>query len=80
MGSPAVAAWIAQAAFWGFLLWGYACGELSLLRCAAFLMLWLAGLVGLPYAPYGAALFSPYVAVLDIALVFAVFKGDVRVT
>jgi hypothetical protein len=28
--------------------------------------------------PYGAALFSPAVAVLDIALVLILFKGDVR--
>jgi hypothetical protein len=36
--------------------------------------------VALPYASYGAALFSPYVATLDIVLVFLVFKGDVKLT
>jgi hypothetical protein len=80
MGSPAVAAWIAQATFWGVLLWGYVCGELSLRRVAVFLGLWLAGIVALPYASYGAALFSPYLATLDIVLVFVVFKGDVKLT
>jgi hypothetical protein len=36
----------------------------------------------LPYAPYAPAraMFSSYVAILDIALVFIIFKGDVRLT
>jgi hypothetical protein len=33
---------------------------------------------GLRFIPYGAGLFSSFVAVLDIALVFTIFKGDVR--
>jgi hypothetical protein len=45
----------------------------------AVLALWAAGLYGLPYIPYGAALFPPYVAFLDVALVLVIFKGDVRV-
>ena len=47
-----------------------------------FLLLWLVGLVGLPYAPYqpARAMFSSFVAILDIALVFTVFKGDVKLT
>ena len=46
-----------------------------------FLLLWVAGLYGLPFLfEYGDALFSPFVAVLDIALVFLIFKGDVRLT
>jgi hypothetical protein len=47
-------------------------------RIGLFLLLWLAGLIGLPYVPYGDALFSPFVGVLDIALVFVASKGDVR--
>jgi hypothetical protein len=43
-------------------------------------LLWLAGCFGLPYLPDGAAMFPPFVAVLDIALVFIIFKGDVRLT
>ena len=80
MGSPAVGRWIAQAVFWGCLTLGYVCDELSVGRSTVFLFLWLAGLLGLSYAPYGSALFSPYVAVLDIALVFLVVKGDVKLT
>jgi hypothetical protein len=51
--------------------WGPRCG-------AVFIALWLLGFVGRDYIPYGADLFGPYVALLDIVLVFIVFKGDVR--
>lgn len=82
MGSPAVAAWIAHLAFWALLVYGFVVQELNLKRLAMFLLLWLGGLVGLPYAPYEPArvMFSSFVAVLDIALVFTIFKGDVRLT
>ena len=80
MGSILVAAWIAQIAFWGLVLGGLISGDLSATRAAVFLILWLSALFGLPYLPNGAALFSPFVAALDIALVFIIFKGDVRLT
>jgi hypothetical protein len=80
MGSPAIAALFSQAAFWGLLLYGWACDGLSPRGLVVFLLLWLAGLIGLLYVPYGAALFSPFVGVLDIALVFVVAKGDVRIS
>jgi len=54
--------------------------ELDYKRVVAFLLVWTAALYGLPYLPYGGAMFSPAVAVLDIALVFLIFKGDVRLT
>jgi hypothetical protein len=43
--------------------------------------LWTGGLLGLPHAPYAPAraMFPSFVAILDIALVFLVFKGDVRI-
>jgi hypothetical protein len=47
---------------------------------AVFLLIWIAGLYGLPHIPFGEALFSSFVAILDIALVFLIFKGDVRLT
>jgi hypothetical protein len=34
----------------------------------------------LAHVPYGAAMFSSFVAALDIALVRVVFKGNVRLT
>ena len=82
MGSAGIAAWITQVAFWGLLLYGWALGELNLKRIAIILLLWLAGRVGLPHVPYepAHAMFSSFVAVLDIALVFMIFKGDVRIT
>jgi hypothetical protein len=47
-----------------------------------FTTLWLAGLLGLPFLPYepARAMFSSFVAVLDVALVFTIFKGDVRLS
>ena len=82
VGSPAVGAFIAYAVFVGLLVYGWAVGELHLKRIAVFLLLWIAGRVGLPYVPYepAHAMFSPFVAGLDIALVFIIFKGDVRLT
>ncbi len=79
-GSPVVAAFIAHFMFWGLLLYGLACGELGSRHAGVFLLLWLAGRVALPYVPYQPihAMFSSFVAVLDIALVFTIFKGDVR--
>jgi len=73
IGSPAGAALIAQVAFWGFLLYGWAVGELTLKVVILFTLLWLASRLA-------TAMFSPLVAMLDIALVFIIFKGDVRLT
>jgi hypothetical protein len=82
MGSIAVAAYIAHWAFWVLLVYGFAVGELSVKRVALFLMLWIVGRFALAYIPWepAHALFSSYVATLDIALVFVIFKGDVRLT
>jgi hypothetical protein len=80
VGSPAVAALIAHAAFWMLLAYGCVWGEIKGRGLAAFLALWIGGLYGLPYLSSGAALFSSYVAVVDIALVFVIFKGDVPLT
>jgi hypothetical protein len=40
------------------------------------------GAHGLPYAPYepARAMFSSFVAALDITLMFTIFKDDVRLT
>ena len=81
MGSAGIAARVAHLAFWGLLFYGWAWEEIDLWGMMVFLLLWVAGLYGLPYVfEYGAEFFSPYVAVLDIALVFLIFKGDVRLT
>jgi hypothetical protein len=44
------------------------------------LSLWLSAYLGLPFLPYGSGLFPSFVAVVDIALVFVIFKGNVRIT
>ena len=53
-------------------------GELGTRGVIAFVAIWLVGLYGLPYIVGAAAVFSSFVAVLDIALVFTIFKGDIR--
>jgi hypothetical protein len=80
MGSAAIAGWIAHVTFWTLVILGAVSGDLRPRLIAAFLILWLAGLFGLPYLPYGAGLFTSYVAVLDVALVFIVLKSDVWLT
>jgi hypothetical protein len=79
MGSAGIAAWIAHISFWALLAYGRLWDELNTAGVALFVLLWLCGLVALPYVPYGGALFAPFVAVLDIALVLFIFKGDVRI-
>jgi hypothetical protein len=79
MGSSAAAALIAQVAFWLLLAFGWLTDEVRLRSGTIFLMLWLIGFLTFRYL-VDAALFSSYVAVLDVALVFLVFKGDVRLT
>ena len=80
MGSAAIAGWIAHLAFWILLVWGRAIEELGTRGVAIFLSLWLAGFIGLPFVPYAEGLFASYVAVLDVALVFIVVKGDIKLT
>jgi hypothetical protein len=79
VGTPLLAAWFAHLSFWALMTWGWYTRELGLKGILAFLALWAAGLYGLPYVPYGTALFPSYVAFLDVALVLAIFKGDVPV-
>jgi hypothetical protein len=70
----------ASVAVWGFwilLALGWWLGELQLRGTAVFVALWLAAFFGSGLV-LGGVLFLPVVAVLDIALVFAVFKGDVK--
>jgi hypothetical protein len=80
IGTPAVAVFVALWGFWLLLAIGLLRGELGSRGSALFVLLWMLGLFGLPHVPYGASLFSPYVAILDIGLVFVIFRGDVRLT
>src|SRR2546423_958100 len=82
IGSPAIAAFIAFWCFWVLLVIGFVRGEIRLWSTVIFLLLWLLGRVGLSHVPYQPAhdMFTSWVAALDIALVFKIFKGDVRLT
>jgi hypothetical protein len=80
MGSASIAAWIAHVTFWLLLVYGWFWDELGWRGILTFLALWLSGLVGLQFAPLGTALFPSFVAILDVVLVFLIFKGDLRLT
>jgi hypothetical protein len=68
---------VALGGFWVLLGAGWLLGELHVRRTAVFLSLWLAGYAA-SRAMLPEALFTPYVAMLDIALVLLIFKGDIR--
>ena len=69
----------APVAVWGFwilLVVGWMIGELRWRSTSIFVVLWIAGYAGSKFVLAG-TLFLPYVALLDVALVLTVFKGDV---
>ena len=70
---------IAHIAFWVLLIAGRALNELGTKSTAALVVVWLAGLWGLRYIPYGDALFMSLVAVVDVVPVLLVFKHDIRI-
>ena len=81
IGSPAIAAWIAQVAFWVLLALGVFYGELGRRSAAVFVALWALGYFGLPIvSTYSGLIVPSYTALLDIALVWLVFRGDLRLT
>lgn len=77
MGAPLVAGWIAQVAFWTLLIVGAWSEELGPRMIATFLVLWGVSVFGLTYLSLPAGLSTPFVAILAIALLFIVFKGDI---
>jgi hypothetical protein len=79
MGSIAVAGWIGYVAFWILLIYGWAVDELHAPAITVVVVLWVAARFGLPYL-HADGFFITCVAILDIALVFIIFKGDVPLT
>jgi hypothetical protein len=77
-GSIGIGFWVAHAAFW--LLVGAAAAGQRVRLAAAFVSLWAIGYFGSGWLTASSAWFLSYVAILDIALVLFVFKGDVRLT
>jgi hypothetical protein len=80
MGSPLVAGWIAHIAFWTLLGIGAWSENLGPKLIATFLVLWVAAMFGVPYLPVAGGLSTSFIAILDVVLVFIVFKGDIRLT
>ena len=80
MGSITVAAFAARALFVGLLAYAYVTGELKRQTIAVFILSGLAVYVGLSRIANGAGFVTSALAVIDIALVFAIFRGDVRIT
>ncbi len=80
IGSSFVAGWIAQIVFWALVLLGVGSGELGIRGAAIFVTVWLAAYIGLPFVSFGSLFLTPSVAVLDVVLVFVIFKGDVRLS
>ena len=80
VGSSGIAAWIAQVAFWALILLGVGSGELRINMAGVFVGLWVAAYAGLSFMPFGNLLLTPCLALLDVALVFLIFKGDVRLS
>ena len=64
--------------FWVLMAYGWFWDELGPMGLGVLVSLWLAGRFGLPFIPSGEAMFASYMSILDIALVFMIFKGDVR--
>jgi hypothetical protein len=60
---------------------GFSVGALESWRAAVFVLLWLAGYVGLPHLSFGGRvfgsfLFVPYVVLLDVILMIVIIRGD----
>lgn len=80
MGSVSVGAWIAQLALPVLLLVGWMRDELGPKGAGVCLALAAAAWFGLPrLIPNGEWFVTPALALLDIALVLVVFKGDLRI-
>jgi hypothetical protein len=80
VSSVGIAALIGHVAFWVLVVWAYLTDSLSPRASVIFALLWLVPNVLLSFVPSAGPFFSPYVAVLDIVLVFLLFHGDVRLT
>jgi uncharacterized membrane protein len=78
IGSPQIAAWIAHGAFW--ILLALATRDRRWRTIAGIGVLWAIGYIATRQIASLSLFFVPYVAVLDVALVFLVLRHDVRFT
>ena len=78
IGSPQVAWWIAHAAFWILIALAVRARRWRTIACVA--TLWVIGYIASGHVASLELFFMPYVAVLDILLVFIVLQRDIRLT
>ena len=71
-----VPTFIAHVLFWALLLIG--ASEMSWTSRILYVALWLSAYVASSWLATGSQIFLSFVALLDVALVFHVFKGDVQ--
>ena len=78
IGSPLVGWWIAHGAFW--VLLALAVRDRKWRTITVIGALWVIGYIASRQVGSLSLFFMPYVAVLDIALVFFVLQRDIRLT
>ena len=78
IGSPLVGSWIAHVAFWVLLAMAVKAARWRVI--GVFFALWVIGYVAAGQVAALTLFFMPFVAVLDIALVFVVLQRDIRLT
>ena len=78
MGSAGVAAWIAYVAFLVLVVYGLISGELGWRGLVGALLACVLARAALSYVPNGDGMFVSAVAVVDVALVLVILKGDLR--
>ena len=78
IGSPQVGWWISHVAFWVLLALAVRDGRWRTIVVIG--ALWIAGYIATRQVEPLSLFFMPYVAVLDIALVFSVLRRDIRLT
>ena len=78
IGTPLVGWWIAHIAFWA--LMALAARDARWRTIGVGMAFWLAGYIASRQVAALNLFFTPYVAVLDIALVFIVLRRDIRLT
>jgi flagellar biosynthesis protein FliQ len=78
IGSPQIGWWIAHVAFWVLLALAVRDGRWRVIGVVG--TLWIAGYIATRQVESLSLFFMPYVAILDIALVFSVLRRDIRLT
>ena len=78
IGSPLVGWWVAHVTFW--VLIGLAARDRRWRTIGVVMTLWIAGYLASGQVAAFDLFFTPYVAALDIALVFIVLQRDIRLT